>query len=434
MGGGNTKNYSFGYLPQDINPDAENPLMMEVVKKPLLKRNNSHPDMISETTVFAPYVDLRLGKKGEATNVVQRRVVRMKKSEVTGNEGEVLDLKKCDYLQYRQRLPWLLKNAHFASPQIRDFDLVRFIGVGRTAKVGLIKSDRAKYFVLKSLRKSDLFKDNEIRHLISEREVLYELNHPFCIKLFAEFEDQNYAYLALEFVPGGELRSLLVSNKKLSVDAARFYGAEVLLALEHMHSFNIVHRDVRPENILIDEDGHVKLADFGYSMKTSATSEHKLFTICCPAPYLSPELLNSKYQGGYGKEVDIWALAVVLYEMLVGHTPFAHLGEDSQYEIFLAILENRIQFPMFFDLSARDLLKEAFQPELEKRLQSLAAIKSHAFFANQIPDWSLISNRRLLAPFVPLLEQEGDSRCFALTEGSAKHFKRLKGLENKLKI
>ncbi len=128
MGGGNTKNYSFGYMPQDSNPDAENPLMMEVVKKPLLKRNNSHPDMISETTVFAPYVDLRLGKKGEATNVVQRRVVRIKKSEVTGNEGEVLDLKKCDYLQYRQRLPWLLKNAHFASPHIRDFDLVRFIG------------------------------------------------------------------------------------------------------------------------------------------------------------------------------------------------------------------------------------------------------------------------------------------------------------------
>lgn len=307
-------------------------------------------------------------------------------------------------------------------------------GVGRTAKVGLVKTDRQKFCAVKSIRKSGLFESKEIRHVISEREALYEINHTFCTKLLAEFEDQNYAYFAMEYVPGGELRSLLVSNKKLTVDAAKFYAAEVLLALEHLHSLNIVHRDIRPENILIDEDGHVKLADFGYAMKTTTNANGKLYTICCPAAYLSPELLNSKYEGGYGKEVDIWAFAVVLFEMLVGNAPFSRIGEDTQYEIFLAILENRVQFPSFFDHSARELLRELFIPELEKRTQTVQAVKGHSFFSSSISDWSLVLGRLLVPPFVPQLEQEGDSRYFALTEGSVKHFKRLTGLENKLKI
>jgi serine/threonine protein kinase len=409
---------------------------MEIVKKPLIKRNNSHPDVLTQTTVFCPYVDLRMGKKGEATNVVQRKIVRVKRSQVTGNEGEVLDFKKCDYIQYRQRFPWLLKNAHFAMPGIRDFELMRIIGVGRTGKVGLVKMDRAKYCVIKSIRKNGmLFQNNELRHLIAEREALYDLNHTFCMRLFAEFEDQGHAYFAFEYVPGGELRSLLVSNQKLSSDAARFYASEILLALEHMHSLHIVHRDLRPENILIDEEGHIKLVDFGYAMKTTSTTNGKLYTICCPAPYLSPELLNSKYQGGYGKEVDLWAFAVVLYEMMVGHTPFALLGEDSQYEIFLAILESRIQYPTFFDSSAKELLKEMFLPEIDKRLQTVQGVKEHGYFADHaLCDWTAVVHRRLRPPFVPDLSQEGDSRCFALTEGSVKHVKRLKGLENQLKL
>lgn len=130
MGGGNTKHYSFAFKPE-IALDAEtveNPFVMEVVKKPILKRNNSHPDLLSQTTVFCPYIDVRMGKKGDATGVVQRKLVKQKKSEVTGNEAEVLDMKKCDYFQYHQRFPWLLKNAHFANPNIRDFELMRVIG------------------------------------------------------------------------------------------------------------------------------------------------------------------------------------------------------------------------------------------------------------------------------------------------------------------
>jgi serine/threonine protein kinase len=312
--------------------------------------------------------------------------------------------------------------------------ILLLIGVGRTAKVGLVKTDRQKYCAVKSIRKNNLFESKEVRHVISERETLYESNHTFCMKLLAEFEDQNFAYFAFEYVPGGELRSLLVSNKKLSVDSSKFYAAEVIIALEHLHSLNIVHRDVRPENILIDEEGHVKLADFGYAMKTTTNTNGKLYTICCPAAYLSPELLNSKYEGGYGKEVDIWAFAVLLYEMLLGHTPFSHLGEDTQYEIFLAILENRIQYPAFFDSSARELLRHMFVPELERRMQTVQAVKESAFFTSVIHDWSAVSNRHLLPPFVPELEREGDSRYFSLTEGSAKQFKRLKGLENNIKI
>lgn len=147
-----------------------------------------------------------------------------------------------------------------------------------------------------------------------------------------------------------------------------------------MHSLRIIHRDLRPEKILIDEDGHIKIVDFGYAMKMTSNTNCKLYTICCLAPYLSPELLKSKYQGGYGKEVDLWAFAVALYEMMVGHTPFTLLSEDLQYEIFLAILESRIQYPTFLESSAKELLKDMFVPEIDKRLKTVQGVKEHGYF------------------------------------------------------
>lgn len=297
-----------------------------------------------------------------------------------------------------------------------------------------MKTDRDKYFVVKAIKKAFIFKNEDQRHVIGERESLYEVNHPFCVKLLAEFEDQTYAYFALEYVAGGELRSLLSSNKRLTVDTAKFYAAEILAALDHIHNAKIVYRDLRPENILIDEEGHLKLVDFGFAMRSSYNANGKHYTICCPAAYLSPELLNSKFEGGYGKEVDVWAFGVMLFELMVGYTPFCRIGEESQYEIFLAILQNKINFPTFFDQSARDLLRQVLNAELEHRMVEVDAVKTQPFFTSQISDWDAVNKRLLVPPFVPTLECEGDSRYFAVTEGSAKHFKRLKGLENKLQL
>jgi protein kinase A len=348
----------------------------------------------------------------------------------------IFDYKKCEYFELSRQFPWLLKNAHFQTPSMKAFESIRVIGAGRTSKVSLVKYQNYDYYcVVKAIKKSYIQQQKELRHIMSERDTLYQLCHPFVMKTFAEFEDSKYAYFAFEYLPGGELRSILQANSRgMPIDAVKFYMSELLLALEHLHFHQIVHRDVRPDNILLDEYGHIKLCDFGFAMKLTSNVNGKLYTICCPPAYLSPELLNSKFDGGYSQEVDIWAFGVVFYELLCTIPPFQKTGKESQYEIFLAILEHRMSFPGHVDKHTKDLLKKIFIPELDKRLMDIPLIQAHAVFENV--DWDIVAYRQYQPPFIPQIEtaKKGDSRYFAMTEGSAKHWKRLDVLENKLRI
>lgn len=402
----------------DIKTFQEN--STEEVKKPMLKKSNSHPDIIGKTTVFCPYIDVKVKSKGKAADIVQRSIIRSKSSLI--GKGVKLDYKKSEFFEYSGKYPWLMKNAHLISPNMKEFEIDRTIGAGKTSVVNLVHNKRDKFCVIKMITKDYIFKKKVIREVMNERDILYDLDHPFLMKLFSEFEDNLNAYFVFEYVPGGELRNLLSMYTQMTNEMAKFYMAELLVALEYIHSQEIAYRDLRPENILIAEDGHIKICDFGSAKSINTNVSKKLYTICCTPLYLSPELLNSKYEGGYGLEVDWWAYGIIFYELLMGKTPFCNDLKESQYEILIRILQNKLSFPFNIESTAKDIISKILFPQIDKRFTKPKDIKSHEFF-KFIEDWEKVPQKYLVPPFLPTLTHEGDSRYFAMDQQSAKHWK-----------
>jgi protein kinase A len=272
--------------------------------------------------------------------------------------------------------------------------------------VRVCKTKSGKYFVLKGVRKESILKHNDQRHVINERESLRALSSPFCVKLFATFQDKANIYFALEYCPGGELFQRLGKKHSFSPPVAKFYITEVFVALEHVQSHGLVYRDLKPENVMLDEEGHCKLVDFGFCRPCNETG--RMHTLCGTPAYLSPEQLDGKLTNGYGKFVDWWSFGVLIYELLIGHTPFSTKHGESHYEIFLRILNSRIHFPLFFDSASKNLISALCHPSLENRLQNVEVIKKHPYF--EIP-WVSVQERSLVPPFVPNLK-EGDDHYF----------------------
>jgi len=168
---------------------------------------------------------------------------------------------------------------------------------------------------MKILRKTDLIRLKQVEHVISEREILIQLKHPFVVKLYRTFMDNVNLYILMEFVVGGELFTHLRRAGRFSNDATRFFVCEVLIAIEYMHTLDVIYRDLKPENILLDITGHIKITDFGFAKVV----KDRTWTLCGTPEYLAPEIIQSK---GHGKAVDWWALGILMVEMLAGFPPF----------------------------------------------------------------------------------------------------------------
>ena len=167
--------------------------------------------------------------------------------------------------------------------------------------------------------------------------------------------------MLFEFVCGGELFSRLRKDGRFSNDVALFYGVEIIMALQYLHQQDIVYRDLKPENLLIDKDGHIKLADFGFAKRVETD---KTYTLCGTPEYLAPEIIKGS-KVGYGKSVDWWALGILIFEMLSGYPPFY---DNEPIGIYKRILSGVIEFPKFFSVYAKDLIRKLLNPELSKRL------------------------------------------------------------------
>jgi len=191
---------------------------------------------------------------------------------------------------------------------------------------------------------------------------------------------------------------------RFSNETARFYAAEIVLALEYLHSTNIVYRDLKPENLLIDKEGHVKITDFGFAKHV----EDRTWTLCGTPEYLAPEIIQSK---GHGKAVDWWALGILIYEMLAGYPPFY---DENPFGIYQKILANKIDFPRHFDVNAKDLTKKLLTADRTKRFGCLknAAddIKKHKWFKGV--DWDRVFARKVKPPYVPAYKAPNDTSHF----------------------
>ncbi|WFD41445.1 serine/threonine-protein kinase dbf2 [Malassezia psittaci] len=333
--------------------------------------------------------------------------------------------------------------------RLAQFHIVTQVGQGGYGEVFLArKRDTGELCALKRLRKRVLIKMDEVRHVLTERDILTATRSPWLVRLLYAFQDEQHVYLAMEYVPGGDFRTLLNNSGVLREEHARFYISEMFVAVNELHKLGYIHRDLKPENFLIDAQGHIKLTDFGLaagalnpgrieSLKKrldqvkdtdmvyrtpaergslyQAMREHNVRyadSVVGSPDYMAPEVLRGRE---YGTSVDYWSLGCILYEFLCGFPPFSGAHPDETW----ANLKNwskALQRPVYekpedlqFNLTntAWDIIVRLINTP-EHRYNSLMQVQAHPFFRSV----DLTKMREMHAPFIPQLESDQDTGYF----------------------
>lgn len=294
--------------------------------------------------------------------------------------------------------------------KLSDFSFLRTLGTGSFGRVHLVRSEHnQRFYAVKVLRKSHVVKMKQVEHANNEHRVLSMVRHPFLVNLWGTFQDPTFLYLVMDFVPGGELFTLLRQSRRFPHQVAKFYISEVALAIDFLHQHNIIYRDLKPENILLGADGHLKLIDFGFAKDTTSTSG-VCWTLCGTPDYLAPEVIRAR---GYNQSVDWWSLGVLLFEMLAGYPPF-YTEDGNPIKLYEKILAGNVQYPSFFETGAKDLLHSLLTADLSKRYGNLLHgsrdIFSHMWFAEI--DWDCLYRKEIPAPYIPNISVDGDASQF----------------------
>ena len=296
---------------------------------------------------------------------------------------------------------------------IRFKDLVKFriLGVGTFGKVWLVSHKRTGTpYALKQLSKREIIGHHQVEGVIREKNIMASLDHPFVVNLVATFQDDRFLYMLIELVQGGELFSVIHTETRDGIPNgnSRFYAACILESLAHLHHRSICYRDLKPENILIDQRGYCVLVDLGFAKIVV----DKTYTLCGTPEYLAPEIILSK---GHDKGVDYWAFGVLIYEMLVGRSPFYSYGTD-QVSLFKRIVQVKYSFPhggMVHDM-AQDLIQRLIVRRQANRLGCLSRgdmdVRDHMWFS--IIDVDKLLKKQIPPPWIPRIKDPLDATHF----------------------
>ena len=273
------------------------------------------------------------------------------------------------------------------------------------------KKDTQRVYAMKVLSKKVIVQKKEVAHTLGERNILVRTamaDSPFIVGLKFSFQTPTDLYLVTGFMSGGELFWHLQKEGRFNEGRAKFYIAELILALQHLHQYDIVYRDLKPENILLDANGHIALCDFGLS-KANLTKDDTTNTFCGTTEYLAPEVLLDEQ--GYTTMVDFWSLGVLVFEMCCGWSPF--YADDTQ-QMYKNIAFGKVRFPRdALSTEGRSFVKGLLNRNPKHRLgakNDAEELKSHAFFADT--DWNALMNKMVVPPFKPKLKSVLDTSNF----------------------
>ena len=287
----------------------------------------------------------------------------------------------------------VLRNLTLQTPGLSmdNFEIVSTLGRGFYGKVMLCKKKGTEeYYAIKTVHKNRLVKANKVHTIFTERNVLMRARHPFIVNIAFAFQSDSKVYLGLEYASGGELFHHLQRRGTIPIAEVRLYIAELSLAINYLHNLNVIYRDLKPENVLLDAQGHVKLTDFGLAKKLDTSGETGTF--CGTSEYLAPEIISRR---PYGPKIDWWAIGVLTYELLYGQTPFF---DKNKARMFQAIRNEKPKFPRRADEATVDFITMLLEKDPERRAD-FDRIKGHPFFKGL--DFEKVLRREIKPAFVP---------------------------------
>ncbi|XP_062914810.1 3-phosphoinositide-dependent protein kinase 1-like isoform X1 [Mobula hypostoma] len=262
-----------------------------------------------------------------------------------------------------------------------DFKFGKILGEGSFSTVVLAREQTTgKEYAIKILEKRHIIKENKVPYVTRERDIMSRLDHPFFVKLYFTFQDEEKLYFGLSYAKNGELLKYIRKQGSFDENCTRFYSAEIVSALEYLHEIGIIHRDLKPENILLSEDMHIRITDFGTAkVLSSDNTQARANSFVGTAQYVSPELLTEK---SACKSSDLWALGCIIYQLVAGLPPFR---AGNEYLIFQKIIKLEYEFPEKFFPKAKDLVQKLLVSEHTKRLGceemgGYGLLKAHTFF------------------------------------------------------
>uniref|UniRef100_A0A6Q2XKP8 protein kinase C n=1 Tax=Esox lucius TaxID=8010 RepID=A0A6Q2XKP8_ESOLU len=293
---------------------------------------------------------------------------------------------------------------------IQDFKCVAVLGRGHFGKVLLAEyRSTGEMFAIKALKKGDIVARDEVDSLMCEKRIFETVNsvrHPFLVNLFACFQTQEHVCFVMEYAAGGDLM-MHIHADVFSEPRAIFYAACVVLGLQFLHENKIVYRDLKLDNLLLDTEGYVKIADFGLC-KEGMGFRDRTSTFCGTPEFLAPEVLT---ETSYTRAVDWWGLGVLIFEMLVGESPFP--GDDEE-EVFDSIVNDEVRYPRFLSTEAISIMRRLLRRSPERRLgageRDAEEVKRHLFFRNM--DWNGLLAKKVKPPFVPTIQDSNDVSNF----------------------
>ena len=255
---------------------------------------------------------------------------------------------------------------------------------------------------MKIMNKAKIVKSKQLPHVLNEVTILSRLRNRFSIEMKSLFQDENSVYMVLEYIPGGELFSHLRRNKVFEVVAYQFYTIEIACALYHLHQLQITYRDLKPETVLLTNEGHIRLSEFGLA-KQLDSAHPQTFTLCGTPEYVAPEVISNQ---GYGTTVDWWALGILLYEMIMGFPPF--FGKNP-FLVYQRILEGHVRMDPSIPSATAGAVRGFLQVNRLNRLgcNSFDSVVRHSFFRGT--DWDSAMQQLMVPPFVPSVTSLADT-------------------------